>query len=373
MSRELPTRGGILAYGSVAAAVVTTAPLVLSQVIHLDKRHIAAYFVLSAITGTLANLVAGHLSDRRTPRYLVVAAAAGISTTGYVVLALSTCPALAYLAASFGSSSLVIFSQLFAIAKTRILTSWPLQELTIGMTTLRTLFTLGYVTGTLAASLLDGPVPLPTIRLLLAAGLFLIAGSAACTICWIERRGGSPLDNDAGAARSAQSTPIPFSLSCLLAPLAAMLLLQGADATRNVYLPLVELHLFRDPRVAPRMFSISAAAELLTTTAVGYGALRIGVARSISIAALFGVATSYVYRLAPDRVGIGGALFLATFTGGSVFGALSPLVVQGYSPRVFLVPSALCLLGSLLMLSTRVNCSRRVDARRPAAKGMAAS
>jgi SET family sugar efflux transporter-like MFS transporter len=388
-------RGPVLAAaifteGIVAAIVVATMPLVLSQVVHFDKRQIALYFVLYSLVGTFLNLLAGQLSDGQMARNRVTAAAGITSTLAYLVLSLSTYPPLVYLAGAFASTSLVLFSQLFAVARTHLVARWPLEEQTIGMTTLRTVFTLGYVVGTLLASILVGVLPLQSILYLVTVGLFLLAMFAARAIYSVERRNPAAPPGSAALPDKARPTAPPASSVLLFVSLAALFLLQGADSTRNVYLPLVEFQVFGDASVAPLMFAISAAVELVTTTVVGYIATRIGETRTISlgalvgaayfgvlslsrsltvlyaanvlyavfVAALMGVAMSFVFRLLPDRAGISGALYLATFSGGTLFGAVSPLVVTGYSPSVFLVSVVLCVAGSVLILAA--NARRRV-------------
>ena len=373
----------ILMQGMVAAVMVATVPLFLSRVVHFDKQQIALYFVLYSLAGTLLNLLAGHQSDKRTSGHLVTAIAGMTSTSAYLVLSLSTFPPVVFLAAIFASTSLVLFSQLFAVAKTHLVARWPSADQTIGMTTLRTVFTLGYVTGTLLASILVGLLPLDDILYLVTGSLFLVAMFAARAIYSVERRSVSPPPGSAALPHPKEPAAPAVSSVLLFVSLAALFLLQGADSTRNVYLPLVEFQVFGDASVAPLMFAISAAVELVTTTLVGYIATRIGEARTISfgalvgaayfsvlslsrsltvlyaanvlyavfIAALMGVAMSFVFRLMPDRAGIGGALYLATFSGGTLFGAVSPLVVTGYNPDVFLVSVVLCMSGSALILA----------------------
>jgi hypothetical protein len=272
------------------------------------------------------------------------------------VLSLAADPRLVYVAGVFASTSLVLFSQLFAIAKTHLLAPWTPEEQTVGMTMLRTLFTLGYVAGTLITSILIGLFPLRDMQYLLTASLFLMAALAASTIFSIERLVPSIPSGRAETPMPGKPAAPAASRLLLLGSLAALFLLQGADSTRNVYLPLVEFHLFQDASIAPLMFAIIATVELVATTAVGYLATRIGEARMISlgaltgaayfcvlalsrslpvlyavnvfyavfIAALMGVAMSFVYRLVSDRAGLGGALYLATFSGGTLFGAVLP-------------------------------------------------
>jgi SET family sugar efflux transporter-like MFS transporter len=371
----------ILANGLVAALWVATIPLALSRVIHFDKQQIALYFVLYSVAGTFLNLLAGQQSDRRMSHYQVTAIAGIASSLGFLVLSFAACPPLVYAAGALASLSLVLFSQLFAVAKTHLVARWSSEDQTVGMTTLRTVFTLGYVAGTLVASILVGLLSLQQILSMLTGSLFVMAMFAALVMYLLERREPSPETAAPPRPRRSSAHAVPSVL--LLVSLASLFLLQGADSTRNVYLPLVEFQLFGNAGIAPLMFAISAAVEILTTMAAGYIATRIGEARTISfgalagaayfivlslsrsltvlyasnvlyaffIAALMGVAMSFIFRLLPDRAGIGGALYLATFSGGTLFGAVSPLVVSGYSPRVFLVSVVLCVAGAALILT----------------------
>ena len=225
---------------------------------------------------------------------------------------------------------------------------------------------------------------------MLTTGLSLMSVLATATVSSIERRY-SALQSGPAEAPARGRDGARVSHAVLFGCLAALFFLQGADSTRNVYLPLVTFQLFKDAGIAPLMFSISAAVELVATAAVGFLAARIGEARTIFlgaligaayfvvlsfsrwlpalyaanvlyavfIASLMGVAMSFVYRLVPGRAGVGGALYLATFSGGTLFGAVSPLLVQGYSPRVFLVSACLCVVGSLLIRTAGADGARR--------------
>ena len=146
----------ILANGIVAALWVTTIPLFLSQEIHFEKGQVAVYYLVYSLAGTLLNLLAGRQTDRRTPRYKVVALAGVLSTSGYCGLCFLGSSPLVYLAGILSSTSLVLFSQLFSIARTHLLARSLPAEQTVGMTTLRTVFILGYVAGTLLASAWSG-------------------------------------------------------------------------------------------------------------------------------------------------------------------------------------------------------------------------
>ena len=150
-------------------------------------------------------------------------------------------------------------------------------------------------------------------------------------------------------------------------------------------MPLVTVHLFHDAHWAPLMFGITAALELVTLIVVGALAVRIGEERTITagalvgagcfllmalvptlpamlvanlfyslfIAALAGVAMAYVQGLLSHRPGMGGSLYLVTSNLGALIGISAPLLIPGYSPELFFLPSLLCLAGALFLVVDR--------------------
>jgi MFS transporter, SET family, sugar efflux transporter len=168
----------------------------------------------------------------------------------------------------------------------------------------------------------------------------------------------------------------------LIVPLVALIMMRGADSARGVYLPLVMFQLFKDATIAPLMFGITAAAELVAMGVMGYIASKIGEKVTISIgalvgaavyvvlsfsqslplmyiahvfyaifvAAVVGVSMAYVQNLVKNRAGLGGSLYMMVFNGGSLIGILAPLLVHDYDQTIFIAPIILCLAGAVLLM-----------------------
>ena len=168
----------------------------------------------------------------------------------------------------------------------------------------------------------------------------------------------------------------------LIMPLVALTVLRGADSARGVYLPLVMFQLFKDASIAPLMFGITAAAELVAMGMMGYVSSRIGAKVTISlgalvgafyyvvmsfsqslpliyvvhvlyaifVAVLMGVGMAYVQGLVKNRAGLGGSLFMVVFNVGNLIGILAPLLVKDYDQTIFIAPIILCLVGAVLLM-----------------------
>jgi MFS family permease len=67
-------------------------------------------------------------------------------------------------------------------------------------------------------------------------------------------------------------------------------------------------------------------------------------------AALLGVAMAYFQGLLSNRAGLGGSLYAAIFSVGSLVGIFAPLLVPGYDPAIFRIAAILCLVGTALLV-----------------------
>jgi len=157
--------------------------------------------------------------------------------------------------------------------------------------------------------------------------------------------------------------------------------MRGADSTRGVYLPLSMFQLFKDASIAPIMFGLTAAGELIMMSVMGYVAGKIGEKSAISIGAVVGalyyvvmsfsqslpllyvanavyavfvgatagVAMVYMQHLMGRRAGMGGSLYMTVFNTGNIIGILAPLLVHDYDQTIFIAPIAMCLAGAALL------------------------
>ncbi|UUZ94157.1 MFS transporter [Paenibacillus sp. P25] len=172
--------------------------------------------------------------------------------------------------------------------------------------------------------------------------------------------------------------------------LIALLLLSCADAIRGLYLPLVVSELFGRPQLMSYLWSIQAVFELLFMTLAGYWAMKYGSKRiillggacalltyviyalssplglffavqpvySLSVSILYGVAMGYVQRMFIRHTGFGSSLFVFISQTASLIGYLLPLIIQGISPQIFILPIVLVsaaplVMGSVLYLEKR--------------------
>jgi hypothetical protein len=63
---------------------------------------------------------------------------------------------------------------------------------------------------------------------------------------------------------------------------------------------------------------------------------------------------AYVQGLLAHRSGMGGSLYMAVLSVGTLIGIVSPSLIAGYSQTIFVIPAVLCLVGAaMLMLGDR--------------------
>ena len=371
----------ILLQGLAVSIISPLIPVLLAEQIGLNKNDVIIFFLLNTLMGAAVTLGTGWLSDGIIARYKLVIIGGVIGTFGFIGIGTATLPAHIWLAglalAQFG----VIFPQLFAVAKAGIVNTWDRGEQVVGLTTLRTMFSLGFVIGTAISSVL-ARYDLRTVFLILTLPNLLVPISAAYLLYRMEghiQKQTQPVPEKGETA----PTPVPISLPMwvLIVPVLAMLLMRGADSTRNTYLPLVMLQLYKDASIAPLMFGLSAAAELVTMGLMGSVAARISEKNTIALGSLIGaaycavmafsqslpllyasnivyalftgatagVAMVYLQNMMAHRVGIGGSLYMTIFNVGNIIGILAPLLVHNYDQTIFIAPIVLCLGGAALL------------------------
>jgi MFS family permease len=242
------------------------------------------------------------------------------------------------------------------------------------------LFSLGFVFGTAVASVL-AKLDIRMVFLLIAAATVLVTLSAALLLYRME----AFISQETIRVKESHQpviTGIRLPMWVLIMPLLALMVLRGADSTRGVYLSLVMFQLFKDASIAPLMFGITAAAELITMSMMGYLSSKIGEKTTISIgalvgalyytimsfsqslpllyaahvlyaifiAALLGVAMAYVQGLMSHRAGLGGSLYMAVFYIGNLIGIFLPLLVHNYDQTIFIAPIILCVIGAAMLM-----------------------
>jgi len=377
----------ILWLGLQASAINPVLPILITQFGGLDKAQVVVFFVISTLAGMVWNLATGHLSDGRVSRATIVLVGGLVAAVGTAGLTFAGPPVQLYFFGALVGGNMVLMSQFFAVAQTSVMKSWTRGDRVVGITVLRTGFSLGFIVGTGLASLLLLWMDLRTLFWVMGVAWLALAGIAATvmvrTEAWARTQPG-PADEHSPGPDSGPTGG--FSWGALVLPLAALALMQGADRARLVYLPLVTFEAFHDAKWAPLLFGITAATELVTMVVVGSLASRVGEKRTIFagallgagcfalmalfpnlpmlfltnilyavfVAMLLGVAMAYIQGLLVHRPGLGGSLFLLTRNFGALIGTFVPLAVPGYSPAIFFLPGALCLAGALLMLGGSV-------------------
>lgn len=365
---------------SVASPIL---PIVISSEIGLDKPAVTAFFILLTLSAITATLSSGYLSDGIIARYKLVGVGGVLGALGYLGIGTATQPAHAFTAVLPMVGITVLFPQLFAAARSGIVGAWEREAQVMGITALRTLFSIGFIFGTTLSSWLARTTNLQAIFFLVAGGVLALTLFAVTVLYRVET---SIAQRDVQtSSNSAPAIPI----LALVIPMAALIVLQSADSTRNVYLPLVIFQMFGDVSIAPVMFGISAAFELITLALLGYlstrmeervviaiaalvGALYFAamsftqalpalvllqVGYAVFVAAMVGIAMAYIQGLLAARAGLGGSLYMVVANLGSLVGILAPLLVAGYDQKIFLIPATFCVTGAALLLATRPRVS----------------
>lgn len=356
--------------------------ILLVEQIGLDKNDVIVFFLLNTLMSAAVTFGTGWLSDSIIAPYKLVLFGGVVGMLGFMGLAQATLPAHAWLAGLALSQFGVIFPQLFAIAKAGVVASWEHGAQVMGLTVLRTMFSLGFVIGTVISSGL-AKMDMRTVFMALAIPNLVVALGAAYLLYRMEGHIQRQTKPDTEQLTDT-SAPVPRSLPLwgLAIPIVAMLLMRGADSTRTTYLPLVMLQLFKDASIAPIMFGLAAAAELVAMGLMGYVAGKIGEKPAIAIGALVGaayyvvmsfsqslpllygsniiyavfsgatagVAMVYLQNLMGHRRGLGGSLYMTLFNVGSLIGILAPLLVQNYDQTIFIAPVLLCVGGAALLM-----------------------
>lgn len=373
---------GILLQGCLTALLSPLVPILISEKIGLNKSEVMVYFLVGTAVGIVVTLGTGWLSDGVVARYKLVIIGGITASVGFVLLSRATLPYHVWIAGMLIAGLGVVFPQLFAVAKAGVVADWDHEAQVMGITALRTLFSLGFVLGTGITSGL-AKLDMRSVFLIIAGVALVLSMGDAYLLRRIEAyiaREAIRVKNQPETVAIRKVRDLP--LWVLIVPLVTLVVLRGADSTRGVYLSLVMFQLFKDASIAPLMFGITAAAEIVTLGMMGYLSSKIGEKKTICIGALvgavyyailsfsqslpllyaahvlyavfagalLGVAMAYVQGLMAHRAGLGGSLYTAVFSMGSVIGILLPQLVVGYDQSIFIAPIFLCVGGAVLLM-----------------------
>jgi SET family sugar efflux transporter-like MFS transporter len=378
----LPLGLVFLAVGISTAVVFPFLSLFLSTAVHVGPIKVTVFLVAAPLAGVLASTLIGRVSDRRAIRrkLLIGAAAAGLIGTGltafirnyWILLALAvTATALA------GS----LFPQTFAYAR-QVLTRDDPGRAAMGISTLRTVFSLAWVAGP------------PLAAFLLRRGSFAyLYGTAAVMYAVAALVGIFWLDEVEAPTPAATTDDEPISDApeasrwTLLATAAAFTLLQCPLTLGVQALPLfIDTNLGGDVADAGLILGLCAFLEIplmlglgwLTTRirlrtlvlagagcgvayyalATAASAVRVLVAgqlvNAFFIAAVTGLGITYMQDMLPGHPGRATTLFTNAFPVGAVLAGPLFGVAQHFGFRLaYGIGTALCAAGLLLLLIIR--------------------
>jgi SET family sugar efflux transporter-like MFS transporter len=370
----LPLGLVFLAVGISTALVGPFLSLFLSTAVHAGPVRVTVFLVVAPLAGVLLSTAIGRFSDRRAIRRRLILGAAVCGVVGsaltavvrdyWVLLALTvTATALA------GS----LFPQTFAYARQVLERDFPART-AMGVSTLRTVFSVAWVAGPpLAAVLLKAG----GFRYVYAGAAVMYAVAALVAVCWLDEVG--------PAARRGDDEPAPPSTTGprLLFTAVAFTLLMSPLTLAVQALPLfIGDDLGGDPSNAGLLLGLCAALEIplmlgfgaLTTRiplrrlvlagaacgVVYYGLASVAtsvwmlvagqVLNALFIAAVSGLGISYMQEMLPGQPGRASTLFSNSFPIGAVLSGPLFGLAQHFGYRLaYVSATTMCLVGVLLL------------------------
>jgi SET family sugar efflux transporter-like MFS transporter len=362
-------------YGIGMGILAPMNSIYLRDSIGLSKGQIVSVFAISLFLNMITTMVVGIVSDRMKRKKNLAMLASALCMCGLMIYIqadnyMSALIGMCIIAAPSG----LIMGQLFAMSRKHF-QHHAGEIVEMAQIWLRTGFSVGFFTG-----------------LLIGANLYLAATFKG--VLWGNLSGYVILFfmlffyKEAGGEtviKADAKNSEPFSLTMLV----ALLMLACADAIRGLYLPLVVNELFGIPQLMSYIWSIQAIFELLFMTVAGYWAARFGSKRiiliggigafftfaiyasspalpmfflvqplySFFVSILYAIAMGYVQRMFISRSGFGSSLYVLISLTASLFGYMLPLLIEGYSPLIFIIPAILVIVS--LLLITMVLISER--------------
>lgn len=415
LRRWYPLAVVFLATGLSASMAYPFLTLFLTTAVHADPLHVTIYLVTGPVAGVVFAQLIGRLSDRRPVRrrLLIGAAIAGVAAMSLNSVVRDYWLLLGVVATLTAIAG-TMMSQGFAYART-VLTGSDRAAMTTS--TLRMLFSLGWVGGPPLAALIQGMGGFSALYAT-AAGMYAVAlivtfallpepmaasdvlhDPAAESIA-VENAGGPvPLnDTDLAAAKRSRDTggsdrpevhlvgpdaPVR-TIACTIA---AFVLLQGAGSVGVQMLALfLKADLHSGVQQAGFILGLCAGLEiplmltfgalstriplhrlimtgplfsvaylLLASTATHVWVLFVGqFLNAMSISAIQGLGVSYVQDLMPGHPGKASALYANSFAAGTIMAG--PLIAgaQTFGYRTaYVIAAGICLAGFMLIAISR--------------------
>jgi SET family sugar efflux transporter-like MFS transporter len=341
-----------------------------------SKAQIALFFAVGAVVAAGLNLLGGPALRRRGSPWWGPSVCGVVAALGtLLVLATAPSPAM-YLGGAAMMTMTLVFPHYLSVIGGRDVAG-PARL--VGR--MRRVFVIGYLGGLALASAggllhsLDGDFQ----PLWIAAFLALIDG----LIPLGDRRPApaAAVPAPAGAGPGRRFRAGVTLLICVL----AVLLLRAADAVRLVYLPLFMVDQGLSGTSVALLLLMSVAAEVPLLGPITTLADRIGSRRAIVLIAGVGLASFAVIPVVGGMValivsqllyavfaagfqsvgmvllsdvmdgglGAGADVYTGMVQVGAVFGVAAPLLVPGYSARIFLLGAAFCLAAMVLLIAVR--------------------
>ncbi|MFJ8579588.1 sugar efflux transporter [Micromonospora sp. NPDC093277] len=386
------------AVGIANAVVMPFLSLFLSTAVHADPVRITIFLLVAPLSGVVGATLIGWLSDRWAIRraLLVGASLAGLINAA-VTAFIRDYWILVTLAMTLAPLSAALFPQAFAYAR-QVLSGADPGRAAMGISTLRTVFSLSWVVGPPVAALLLSSGGFRSLYLS-AAAMFGLAGLASIVGLRQVRTpavatGGQPT----GAPAASRSTLLltvaafvmlscPLTLAVQALPLFISTDLGGDAAQAGLILGLcaaLEIPLMLalgalGTRIRVRVLLLCGAAcgvayYAIASVASSLAMLAVGqLANAAFIAAVSGIGISYMQDLLPQRPGQATTLFtnchpIGAMLAGPLFG-----LAQHYGFRLaYGASTGLCAAGLLLLLVVRPPAAGRVArAHAGEAQGMA--
>jgi SET family sugar efflux transporter-like MFS transporter len=376
----LPLGLVFLAVGISMALVVPFLSLFLSTAVHAGPVKVTVFLVAAPLAGVFASSLIGRLSDRWAIRrpLLIGTSVAGVLGSGLTAFVRDYWILLA-LAVTATALAGALFPQSFAYARQVLARDSPGQA-AMGVSTLRTVFSVAWVAGPpLAAFLLDSGGFVYVYGL--AAAMYAIA--ALIAIRWLDEVEAPASVISAADARPVEDAP-EASRRRLLLTVAAFTLLQCPLTLGAQALPLfIGTDLGGHVADAGLILGLCALLEIplmlgfgwLTTrvrlrtlvlVGAGVGVLAAGqIVNALFIASVSGLGITYLQDMLPRHPGRATTLFTNTFPIGAVLAGPLFGLAQHFGFRLaYGIGAVLCAAGLLLLFV--VPPQPRIDRRKSA-------
>jgi SET family sugar efflux transporter-like MFS transporter len=375
-----------LAVGMSSAMVVPFLSLFLSTAVHASPAQVTVFLIVAPLASVVVSTLIGQLSDRRNNRraLLIAASIAGLISTGLTTFVRDyrTLLALTVTATALATAA---FPQAFAYAR-QALGRDPTSRAALGISSLRTVWSLAWVAGPAVAALL---LNVGGFAYVFGAGAVTYAVAGVMAIFWLKKTDSSMIP--AASSDDASNLVVPDALEAsrwtLLLTAGGFTMLQCPLTLAVQALPMfISTDLGGNVADAGFILGLCAALEIplmlglgaLTTRVpvrvlvlagagcgVAYYALVAATSRvwllaaaqildAAFIAAVSGLAISYVQDMLPRHPGRATTLFTNAFPIGAMMAGPLFGLAQHYGYRLaYSISTALCASGLLVLIMAR--------------------